>query len=145
RSTGGTIIKKGHTTEFCFDSMGRYEITTLGEMVDLNKLSRVRTVVGDGSRETGNIRGYYPFRSQIRTVVQVFDVLRHTNQKHFEKTFQVSGRSSREDRKYVVTWPEPMAALTELYSQGSVRDGRVELAGQLDGQRLEMPLAQRFQ
>jgi hypothetical protein len=136
-------LKKGHTTDFCFDSMGIYEVTTLGEMLDLSRLRGRRTAVGSGG-DTASSEGTFPFRRQIRTVVQVFDVLRHTSQFHFERTFVQGARSSKNDRRYVVTWPEPMAALTELYGQGSRRDGRVELAGQLDGLRLTVPFSSRF-
>ncbi|MEM7234713.1 MAG: hypothetical protein AAF517_21215, partial [Planctomycetota bacterium] len=136
-------LKKGHTTEYCFDSMGIYEITTLGEMLDVAAVQNSRTVVnsvnGSVSPEV------FPFRRKMRTVVKIFDVLRHTNQFHFARTFQSGSRSSRNDRRYVVTWPEPMAALTELYSQGSRRDGRVELAGQLDGISLSRPARNRIQ
>jgi hypothetical protein len=88
---------------------------------------------------------YFPFRRKVRTIVQVYDVLRHTSQFHFEKTFNVGARSSQNDRKFVVTWPEPMNALTELYTQGSRRDGRIELAGLNDAQRQQVPYNQRQQ
>ncbi len=78
-------------------------------------------------------------------MVQVFDVLRHTNQYHFEKTFQSGSTSSANNRKYVVTWPEPMEALTELVSGGSLKDGRVELAGLLDGRRQDGQYQNRIQ
>ena len=112
-----------------------------GEMVDLSKIrprSSSRTVAQE-SAPAGPV--VFPFRRKMRTIVKVFDVLRHTSQFHFEKTFNSGSRSSQGDRRYVVTWPEPMAALTELYTQGTRRDGRVELSGQLDGNRLEAFLA----
>jgi len=150
------VLKKGHTTEFCFDAMGTFEITTLSEMLDLTRLSprMTQTLVEGGSR--GGRRGsagrgldappgYFPFRRKVRTVVKVFDVLRHTNQLHFEKTFNVGARASKNDRKFVQTWPEPMNALTDLYSQGSLRDGRIELAGLLDAQRQQVAYSSRRQ
>jgi hypothetical protein len=157
--TGGSIpvLKKGHTTEFCFDAMGTFEITTLGEMLDMTKFSPkvAQTFVDGGSGTTrgGNRAGggpnapasYFPFRRKVRTIVKVFDVLRHTNQFHFEKTFNVGARASKNDRKFVQTWPEPMNALTDLYSQGSLRDGRVELAGLLDAQRQQVAFSSRQQ
>jgi len=138
RSQGAIpVLKKGHTTEFCFDSMGTFEITTLGEMIDLSKASpAARTAVSGKGAELPT--DYFPFQHKVRTIVKVFDVLRHTNQLHFEQSFAVGARSSRADRKFVVTWPEPMNALTELYTQGSRRDGRVELAGLLDGRRQQV-------
>ena len=136
---GGTVpvLKKGHTTEFCFDAMGTFEVTALGEMLDLSKVSPsgARTVVAGRKIDDNALLDYFPFRRKIRSIVKVWDVLRHTNQLHFEQAFNVGAKSSKNDRKYVVTWPEPMNALTELYTQGSRRDGRVELAGLLDGRR----------
>ncbi len=130
------LLRKGHTTEFCFGPMGTFEITTLGQMVGDsvgNFLDQRRTVVGNRKSEVS--ADLYPFRRKVRTVVKVFDVLRHTNQFHFEKSFRARGLTSANDRKFVQTWPEPMNALTELYTQGSRRDGRIELAGLLDGRR----------
>jgi hypothetical protein len=121
---------KGHTTEFCFDTNGIYQITTLGRIAPLVK-------------EDPSASGEYT--KQMRTVVKVFDILRHTNQFHFEKTFLTGGRSSKNDRKYVITYPDPMAVLTELGSAGSIRDGRVEIAGLLDGNRLQSPVNIRQQ
>ena len=136
-------FRKGHSTEFCFDTMGVYEITTLGSIDELKGVARVkgRTSLSSIAPEPFS----RPFQRKTRTVVKVFDVLRHTNQYHFERTFSSQGRSSAADRKYVVTWPEPMAALTELYTAGSLRDGRVELAGLLDGERLQAPFQSRNQ
>lgn len=141
-------LTKGHTTEFCFGPMGTFEITTLGQMVGNsvgNFLDQRRTTVGN--RRTEPPAELYPFRRKIRTVVKVFDVLRHTNQFHFEKSFktQSGAFSSVDDRKFVQTWPEPMNALTELYTQGSRRDGRVELAGLLDGRRQQTAYKSRSQ
>ncbi|HVR76328.1 MAG TPA: hypothetical protein VMT52_18510 [Planctomycetota bacterium] len=136
-------LLKGHTTEFCFDTNGIYEVTTLGRIASKAKGAGPRTLVAGAPPESG-IPTELDFDRKTRTVVKLFDVLRHTNQFHFEKTFVSRARSSANDRKFVVTWPDPMAALTELVSGGSQRDGRVELAGLLDGRRLEAPLQQRF-
>ena len=147
--SGGQVpqLKKGHTTEFCFGPMGTFEITTLGQMVDKSQWSEraSRTVVGNRGGGEEVPADLFPFRRKIRTVVKVFDVLRHTNQFHFQKTFNIGARSSKNDRKFVQTWPEPMNALTELYSQGSARDGRVELAGLLDARRQQTPYTSRSQ
>ena len=130
---------KGHTTEFCFDTNGIYEITTLGRIATTSNEDLGKTVVA------GAPIGHTSFEKKTRTVVKVFDLLRHTTQLDFEKTFVSGSRSSKNDRKFVVTWPEPMAALTELVTSGTVRDGRVELAGLLDGNRLQLPIQQRLQ
>jgi hypothetical protein len=135
-------LLKGHTTEFCFDSNGIFEVTTLGQIAEKGK-GRGPTTVVAGQREPDIGKIVFP-RSQ-RSIVQVYNVLRHTNQYQFEKTFVAGSRSSKNDRKYIVTWPDPMAALTELISGGSLRDGRVEIAGLLDGRRLEAPIQQRTQ
>jgi hypothetical protein len=133
------ILKKGHTTEFCFDPMGIYEITTLGEISGVGRSGPGATRV-EGLATSGEA---FPFRRKMRTIVQIYDNLRHTSQFHFEKTFNSGSRSSAANRRYTVTWPEPMEALTELYSQGSRRDGRIELAGLLDGIRKNHPLSTR--
>ncbi len=137
-------LLKGHTTEFCFDSNGIYEITGLGRIAEKKKDGGGPVTIV-GPRDVAASMGRVAFERQARTVVKIFDVLRHTNQFQFERTFQTGARSSKSDRKYVVTWPDPMAALTELVSGGSLRDGRVEVAGLLDGRRLEAPIHQRTQ
>jgi len=156
---GQPRLKKGHTTEFCFDSLGIFEVTTVGEMLDLSKyrgkVGRSRTTSKKrGSRRSSAYKGPqapdaaaddFPFRRKVRTIVKVFDVLRHTSQQHFERTFNVGARSSKNDRKFIQTWPEPMNALTELYTEGSPRDGRVELAGLLDAQRQQVNFNSRQQ
>jgi hypothetical protein len=137
----GQQLRKGHTTEFCFDSMGIFEITVLGEMLANSKPDSRTAVKGAAA---GTAAGLYPFRRQLRSIVKVFDVLRHTSQFQFEKTFNSGLRSSQADRKYVVTWPEPINALTDLYSPGTRRDGRIELAGLLDGLRQQTSFQNRF-
>jgi hypothetical protein len=135
-------LRKGHTTEFCFDSMGIYEITTLGSIEDL------RSARAEEKAEAAGTPGAFvrPFQRQVQTIVKVFDVLRHTTQFHFEKNFRSSAAvTSKDDRQYVVTWPEPMEALTEVYSLGGRRDGRIELAGLLDGRRALLNRGQRQQ
>ncbi len=132
---------KGNTTEFAFDSMGYYEITSLGQIGPISDRT-AQSSTTTSSRGRGQLGMPVPFRRpferRVRTVVQTYGVLRHTNQYHFEKTFQgVGALSSVNNRKNVVTWPEPMEALTELVTAGSVRDGRIEVAGLLDGRRME--------
>ena len=145
---------KGHTTEFTFDTNGYYEITCLGQIGDIkDRVGAQATGVG---RRGGGRRGgrtgldmappfERPFERRVRTVVQIFDVLRHTSQFHFEQTFRTGVASSANNRKFVQTWPEPMEALTELVSSGTTRDGRVELAGLLDGRRAQTQYQQRAQ
>lgn len=137
-----TRLWKGHTTEFCFEPMGLFEVTALAS---------VARSEGAGSRSPAAVRvnpavlARPSYEKKVRSIVQVYDVLRHTNQFQFEKNFVALGRSSKNDRKYTVTWPEPMAALTELVTSGSLRDGRVELAGMNDGLRQQMPVQMRMQ
>jgi len=116
--------------------MGVYEITALGNIED-QKTAKANDAYSSREAQGQTSPFVRPFQRKVRTVVKVFDILRHTNQYHFEKVFQsdVTSISSKDNRKYVVTWPEPIEALTELYTLGSLRDGRVELAGLLDGQR----------
>ncbi|MCH2372822.1 MAG: hypothetical protein MK538_01465, partial [Planctomycetes bacterium] len=137
---------KGHTTEFCFDTNGFYEITTRGQIGEITDRILPPDNKRRGGRRTGRQRYIAPFvqpfkrepfERTVRTVVQLFGVQRHTSQFHFERTFQSQSLSSANNRKFVVTWPEPMEALTELYSGGALRDGRIELAGLLDGNRMQ--------
>jgi hypothetical protein len=151
--------RKGYTTEFTFDSTGVFEVTTLAQIAQKFKVGGPDGSGGLGgggasmsSRErrarlaAATSDGLAPlYQKKMRTVVKVFDVLRHTNQFHFEKTFQAGSLSSRSDRRFVVTWPDPMNALTDAVTAGSRRDGRVELAGQADGQRLLLPPSSRPQ
>lgn len=144
--------RKGHTTEFCFDTNGIYEVTALGEIAEALAPSAgtlpggsptVAAGYGGAAEGTQGYRSLY--RRPMRTVVKVFDILRHTNQLHFEKTFSTGDRSSRSNRRDVVTFPDPMVALTDAMSQGSMRDGSVQLAGLNDAMRLRLPPASRFQ
>jgi hypothetical protein len=127
-------LRKAYTTEFCFDTNGVYEVTTLGQIAEESP--------AEGSKGP-SFRPIY--QKPMRTVVKVFDTLRHTNQFHFEKTFASGQRSSRANRRNVMTFPEPMTALTEAMSSGSLRDGSIQLAGQNDARRLLAPAASRFQ
>jgi hypothetical protein len=133
--------RKSYTTDFCFDAMGVFEVSTLGDLAEsVASASPGKTVVvGSGD---GGVQSVYQRR--IATVVQVYDVLRHTSQFHFEKTFQGT-LSSRGNRRNVVTWPEPRDALTEFTSLGSKIDGRVELAGLKDAIRLQLDPSSRQQ
>ena len=136
-----STLLKGHTTEFCFDTNGIYEVTTLGRIAQSKQTSGAATVTEGAVKKNAFERINY--ERKMRSVVKVFNVLRHTNQLHFAKTFTAGSLSSANDRKNVVTWPDPIAALTELVSMGSKRDGRVELAGLLDGLSLQSPLSNR--
>lgn len=107
----------GHTTEFCFDSNGIFEITSVADVATPNVESG-----GAGDRVA---------RTRRRTVVQVFDVLRHTTQKDFERPFSGLYTSGAE-REYVRSYPDPMQALHPDLYQGSIQDGRVEIAGYAD-------------
>jgi hypothetical protein len=127
--------RKAHTTDFCFDTNGVFEVTSLGEIAE-----------SIAPATPGNPEVFRPvYQRPVRTVVKVFDVLRHTSQFHFERTFNTGDRSSRNNRRYVVTFPDPMQALTDALSQGSFRDGNIQMVGQSDGRRLLAPPTARPQ
>jgi len=107
----------GHTTEFCFDSKGIYEVSSLAEIV-----------VGD-SEETARVFA----ETQRRSIVKVFDVLHHTTQRQFEQPFNDNGVSSFRDRQYVSSYPDAMDVLDPETYYGSNDDGRIELSGAIDG------------
>lgn len=113
----------GHTTDFCFDATGIFEVTTLAEVAQPDASGRA-LAAGERIAEV-----------KRRTIVQVWDVLRHTTQEHFEKPFRVGSFSSVQDRQYVTTYPDPMLALHPDLYHGSTEDGRVELAGYVDALR----------
>ncbi|MFQ5654302.1 MAG: hypothetical protein ACE5GW_06190, partial [Planctomycetota bacterium] len=117
--TDPTKPLRGHTTEFCFDSGGIYEISVLAELT------------GPGGEDVFA-------ETKRRTVVKVFEVLRHTTQADFEEPFQGAGLSSVENRQYVTTYPDPMEALHPDIFFGAKQDGRVELAGYVDALRQVM-------
>lgn len=139
----------GYTTEFTFDSTGVFEVTTLAQIAQRqtdNDAPGGGSSVSPGIRSRRDDLGLTPlYEKKMRSVVKVFDVLRHTNQFHFEKTFRAGSFSSRNDRRNVVTWPEPFVALTDAVTAGSIRDGRVELAGMQDSVRLQVPPSSRQQ
>ncbi|MBI4586487.1 MAG: hypothetical protein HY717_20950 [Planctomycetes bacterium] len=139
-----TLTRKGYTTEFCFDSTGIFEVTTLGEIAMRDQESSGLTSVRSGGEEAG-VEFTPLHQKKMQSIVKIFDVLRHTNQFHFERTFQSGQLSSRANRRYVLTWPDAMQVLTDALSSGSRRDGRVELAGFKDGQRNLLPTASRYQ
>ncbi|MGE4619864.1 MAG: hypothetical protein AAEJ04_08675, partial [Planctomycetota bacterium] len=111
-------VRLGHTTEFCFDSKGIYEITSLAE------------ITGSGSSSTEVFS-----ESKRRSVVKVFDVYHHTTQEQFEQPFRALGRNSNARagaREYVTSWPDPMDALQPDFYVGSNQDGRIEMSGAID-------------
>lgn len=111
-------VRMGHTTEFCFDSKGIFEITSLAEI----------TGAGNSSNEVFS-------ESKQRSIVKVFEVYHHTTQEQFEEPFRAVGRTSNARggaREYVTTWPDPMDALHPDFFTGSRQDGRVELSGAID-------------
>jgi len=112
-------VHVAHTTEFCFDSMGLYEVSTLAEIL-----------VGDSPEQLQVFA-----ESQRRSVVKVFEVLHHTTQRQFEQPFSEAGRTSFRDRENVSTYPDAMDALEPDYFHGSSRDGRIELSGASDAER----------
>ncbi len=112
-------VHVAHTTEFCFDSMGIYEISTVAEIVVGDSLEDIQVFA----------------ESQRRSVVKVFDVLHHTTQRQFEQPYNERGRSSFRDRQNVSTYPDAMDALEPDFFHGSRRDGRIELSGATDAKR----------
>ncbi len=116
--TNRSDVRLGHTTEFCFDSKGIYEITSLAQI----------TGSGSSSKEVYS-------EAKQRSVVKVFDVYHHTTQEQFEQPFRALGRTSNSRagaREYVTTWPDPMDALQPEFYVGSTQDGRVEISGAVD-------------
>ena len=113
-----SMPRPGHTTDFCFDSNGVFEVTSLAEMLTSN--------------------GKVMSSAKRRTVVKIWDVLRHTTQADFEKPFRVGPYSNtRNDgsRIYVTTYPDALDALHHDAFYGSDEDGRIEVSGYTDGLR----------
>jgi hypothetical protein len=109
-------VRLGHTTEFCFDSKGIYEITSLAEI-------------------TGTGQGKEVFSEAVsRSVVKVFDVYHHTTQEQFEQPFRAVQKSSLASRENITTWPDPIDALQPEFYTGSDKDGRVEITGKIDAE-----------
>ena len=106
----------GHTTEFCFDSRGIYEIVAFAELL-----------VGDDPTALETWA-----ENKRRSVVRIFDVIQHTTQQQFERPFNDNGLSNFRDREYVSTYPDAMDALEPNIFHGSQTDGRVELSGATD-------------
>ncbi len=146
----GRTTRKAYTTEFCFDTNGVFEVTALGQLAD-----RIRggdaggppaaSTASSGAGSAGDVRFRPIYQRPMRTVIKVFDVLRHTSQFHFEKTFVTNDRSSRSHRRNIVTFPDSMAALTDVVTGGSLRDGNVSLSNFNDARRNQTPPASRRQ
>jgi len=62
------------TTEFCFASMGFFEITSLGQIWNAGQVDGKNAILTDVVAE-----------QSIQSIVKVYDVLRLTNQRDFEK------------------------------------------------------------
>ena len=91
---GGTG-RCGWTTEFCFSSMGYYEIESLGQVWS--------PVTKKGGRK--------PLaRRQINTIVKIYDVLRHTTQKDFFNQPQAAGYDP--ESSGFTTFPESLRDLS---------------------------------
>lgn len=118
----------GYTTEFCFDSGGYYEVTTLAELDEAYDIAQ-------GLAKPKIYR-------KSRAVVKVFDVLRHTTQYDFAKQFNqgsfTSKRANRSGRENVMTFPHPLIATTDYMSSGSVQDGNIQLMGYLDAEKVRL-------
>ncbi|MDD5270791.1 MAG: hypothetical protein PHE80_06365 [Candidatus Omnitrophica bacterium] len=92
-----------HTTEFCFNSGGYYEITSSGEI----------------SRS-----GIPLARNNVVTVAKIYDIYRLTNQQQMEAT----GSS----KANVTTYPEPVEAEVSA-PQAAAYDGQIMLAKKTSG------------
>ncbi|MBI4713249.1 MAG: hypothetical protein HY762_08135 [Planctomycetes bacterium] len=83
----------GWNTEFCFSSMGCYEIESLGCVLSPPTAQGFRRVLA---------------RRKVSTIVKIYDVLRHTTQKDFEK---YGGRDYPLSTTGVMSFPESIADL----------------------------------
>ncbi len=122
------------TTEFCFDSPGVFEVTTFAEVVSVE--GGQDRLTGVEAERTENILA----TAKRRSVIQVWETLRHTTQQHFEEPFESRGVTNISDRQGVMTFPDPIGALQEDCYFGSRIDGRVEIAGRFDVGRPGTPV-----
>ncbi len=91
-----------HTTEFAFSSYGWFQIESLGRVLDQNN-NTVAT-------------------AKLRTVVKLFDVLRHTSQRDFLTASQSTGTWNG-----VRSFPESMEDQTWNLNEASVVDGQIQI------------------
>ncbi len=127
---GDGTPRPGHTTEFCFDSNGIFEITVLAQMTGAT------SVAAAAASAEQDYEGAPRFAQlKRRTLVKVFETLRHTTQADFEEPFTSGSFTSVRNRKYTVTYPDPITALHPDLYYGSDEDGRVEIMGDVDAQR----------
>jgi hypothetical protein len=103
----GNKPEPSHTTEFCFGSMGRFEIISLGEIAAPEGIAA---------------------RSKIRKVVRLCEIVRQTTQAQFEEYVGGKGTVERSD---VVTYPEPCSVLGSDYA--STLAGYVEIKPRDEG------------
>jgi hypothetical protein len=89
-----TEIVPGHTTEFCFGSMGYFEIVSLGQVL--------------GKSSPAEIEAQVWAQSKIMQVVKIFEVKRHTAQSDFEDPWAKGSGT--------ITLPEPMQVLRKIYA-----------------------------
>ncbi|MCI0651044.1 MAG: hypothetical protein L0Z55_04095 [Planctomycetes bacterium] len=137
-----TTPRPGHTTEFCFDSNGIFEITSFAQITGP---TAVQPGVDEGP-ELSDYAGAERFSEvKQRTVVKVWEVLRHTTQQDFEQPFASGAFNSVNHRQYVSTFPDPMELLHRDIFLGSSLDGYVTIAGRIDAERQVLPAAQRSQ
>ncbi|MBI3272596.1 MAG: hypothetical protein HYZ53_26640 [Planctomycetes bacterium] len=85
----------GWTTEFCFSSMGYYQVEVVGRSCGPLDPEGARPILAETS---------------LTVVARIYEVLRHTTQKDFEK-FSVSRSTSDSGLATVITYPESMADL----------------------------------
>ncbi len=92
----GTLVE-AHTTEFCFSSMGYFEIISLGRV-----LGPRTDIVAE---------------AKVRAVVKVFDTIMHTSQKEFET-------AEKDDKLDILSFPENVVAFE---ADGHEQIGYIEL------------------
>ncbi len=121
-------VYAAHTTEFCFDSCGFYEITALAEIDE----------AFDIAQQLAKPRIF----RKARAVVKVFEVKRHTTQYQFAKQFNhgmyTSKRGRTTGRENVMTFPEPLIGVTDYMSSGSEVDGNIQLMGSIDAEKVKL-------
>lgn len=91
-----------HTTEFAFSSYGWFQIESLGRVLDQNN----RTVA----------------TAKLRTVVKLFDAMRHTSQRDFVAAAQGTGAWNG-----TRSFPESMEDQGWSVNQASVVDGQIQI------------------
>lgn len=122
------MMEVRQTLDFCFNPMGIFEITSLGQVKSKDRIEAEAT---------------------IRTIIWIYDAIRHTTQADFESNSDIFNATQRAD---IATYPEPSfnwevtstlvykglnkggipSGANQLDADKAVMDGRVELADASD-------------